>query len=162
MAGARDEHHVKAIAWVLALGIVAASIGGAVFVTLWKPMTRTRTGTPVVVATPPVARRYQVPMDRPNLPIPRTTDPTEPGSALYAGVSRLLGGDAAGAIEPLTAAVRLSSGAREQDARWYLAVALERAGRAPDALTVLDGICKGSDATRRQQACEGAAALRRP
>jgi len=163
MAAPPNEHHVKPIAWVIALGIVAASIAGAVFVTEWKPMTRTRTGTPVALATPPAAKRYHLAMDRPNLPIPLTNDPTEPGSALYTGVSRLLGGDAVGAIEPLNAAVRLSSDAREQDARWYLAVALERAGRVPDALAVLDTIPQGSDPNnRRQQACEGAAALRKP
>jgi hypothetical protein len=68
MEPAHNEHHVKPIAWVLAAGIVAASIGGAVFVTQWRPMTRTRSGVPISSA-PSAARRYVLPLDRPNLPI---------------------------------------------------------------------------------------------
>jgi len=176
MGGPPNEYHVKPIAWLWAAGIVAASIGGAVFVTQWKPMTRSRTGTPVPVTSGAAPKPYRLPMERPNLPIPATRDATDPGAALYLGVSRLLGGDAAGAIEPLTAAVRLSTGQREQDARWFLAVALERAGRVDDAIAVLEALCgagpvPGTDpgpvphtvpgtVPRAQQACAGAAALR--
>jgi hypothetical protein len=174
MGGPPNEYHVKPIAWVWAAGIVAASIGGAAFVTQWKPMTRSRAGTAIPVASGSAPKPYRLPMERPNLPIPATQDVTDPGAALYMGVSRLLGGDAAGAIEPLTAAVRLSTGQREQDARWFLAVALERAGRVDDAVAVLDALCGAEPVPgsvpgsvpgpvpRTQQACAGAAALRRP
>jgi hypothetical protein len=180
MDPARNEHHVKPIAWVWAAGIVAASIGGAVFVTQWKPMTRTRSGVPIPSAAP-AAKRYVLPLDRPNLPIPLTRDPSEPGAALYNGVSRLIGGDEVGAIDPLNAAVRLSTGDAERTARWYLAVALERAGRPDDAAAALDSLCEvpgtglpgsvpgtgssgpvpGTPSARPQDACTAAATLRR-
>ena len=179
MEPAHNEHHVKPIAWVWAAGIVAASIGGAVFVTQWRPMTRTRSGVPVSIAS--AARRYVLPLDRPNLPIPLTRDPSEPGAALYNGVSRLIGGDAVGAIDPLSAAVRLTTGDAERTARWYLAVALERSGRLDDAAAALDFLCEvpgtgssgsvpgtgapgpvpGTRPIRAQEACTAAATLRR-
>ena len=182
MGGPPNEYHVKPIAWLWAAGIVAASIGGAVFVTQWKPMTRSQSGTSVPIASGQAPKQYRLPMERPNLPIPATRDVTDPGAALYLGVSRLLGGDAPGAIEALTAAARLSTGQREQDARWFLAVALERAGRVDDAIAALDELCgavpvpgTGSEPVpgpvpgsvpgpvpRYQQACAGAVALRRP
>lgn len=151
-----SEHHVKPAAWFVAAAIVAASIGGAVFVTEWKPMTRARQGVPVKTAT--LSTRFVLPLERPNLPPPVTADAADPSAALSTGVTRLLAGDAAGAIDPLDAAVRLSTGAAEQSARWYLAVALERAGRVPDAIEVLDGLCREQGPTSR--ACVGLTALR--
>ena len=174
-----DEHHVKPIAWVIAVGIILASVGGAVFVTQWRPMTRDRAGQATRAPLQPAAsKRFVLPLDRASVPAPRTTDPADPSAALYVGVSRLVGGDAVGAIDPLSAAVRLSTGAMEGDARWYLAVALERAGRPGDAATVLDELCAAgrgdasgptgaapsqttTPATRAAQACDAAATLRR-
>lgn len=153
-----NEHHVKPIAWVWAAGIVLASIGGAVFVTQWKPMTRSRSGVAVVRVAPSGSKRFVLPLDRPNVAVPLTRDPANPEAALYLGVSRLIGGDAVAAIDPLNAAVRLSTGLAEQDARWYLAIALERAGRVPDAIAVLAGLCAEQGPTSRS--CVGLTALR--
>jgi hypothetical protein len=173
-----DEHHVKPIAWVIAAGIILASVGGAVFVTEWRPMTRDRAGRATRAPLQPAAsKRFVLPLERASVPAPRTTDPSDPSAALYVGVSRLVGGDAVGAIDPLSAAVRLSTGSMERDARWYLAVALERAGRPADAASVLDQLCAAgagdaggpataasattTTATRTAQSCEAAATLRR-
>ena len=125
---------MKPIAWVWAAGIVAASIGGAVFVTEWKPFTHEPRGAAVT----PIEHR----------------DPS-----FDIGMARLNAGDAVGAIDPLRAAVRLSTGAAEQDARWYLAVALERAGRPTDAVSVYDDLCRGAGA-RAKAACAAATGLR--
>src|SRR5262245_13027411 len=152
MDPARNEHHVKPIAWVWAAGIVAASIGGAVFVTQWKPMTRSSAGVPIASAPRP-GKRFVLPLDRPNLPVPLNHDPANPQAALYDGVSRLLGGDDAGAVDSLTAAARLSTGRPEQEARWYLAIALERTGRVADAVQVLEGLCREEGSSSRS--CAG-------
>jgi len=101
---------------------------------------------------------YILPLDQPDLPVPLNRDPTNPNAALYLGVSRLGDGDAAGAIDPLNAAVRLSTGATEQDARWYLAVALERTGRKADSIQVLEKLC--AEQERAARSCVGLAALR--
>ena len=154
-----NEHHVKPVAWVVAVFIIAASIGGAAFVTYWRPMTRQggppRAGQRFSPANGPT---FILPLDRPNLPVPLNRDPSNPDAALSLGVSRLVEGDAAGAIDALNAAIRLSTGATEQDARWYLAIALERAGRKADAIQVLDTLCAQQD--RSARSCIGLAALR--
>lgn len=168
MDRASNDHQVKPIAWVAAAVILAASIGGAVFVTQWTPMTRTP--PPVKPTTsPPPAGRYLLPLDKPAMTLPATLEyggaiaayhagdfaaaarllddisRRSPGRAeaeFFLGVSRLLSRDPRGAVEPLNAAIRLSSGEAEQAAQWYLAVALERSGRQTDAATTLEELCR--------------------
>ncbi len=71
----------------------------------------------------------------------------------YLGASRLLAGDAAGAVAPLERARQSTVLAAE--ARWLGAVALERAGRGPDADAALIAMC-ASDADNRARACAAA------
>jgi len=60
----------------------------------------------------------------------------------YLGVSRLLAGDAAGAIAPLDAAARLGNATFAEDVSWYLAVAQQRSGRA-EARDRFARLCRG-------------------
>jgi hypothetical protein len=68
----------------------------------------------------------------------------------YLGASRLLAGDAAGAVAPLERA--RDSTVLAAEARWLGAVALERAGRGPDADAALTAMC-ASDPDNRARAC---------
>lgn len=77
--------------------------------------------------------------------------PEVPEGWYYSGVSHLLAGNAAAAIEPLRRATR--SGVVGDDANWLHAVALERAGRADDASSALRALCAGAGPAR-QRACE--------
>lgn len=145
-----DEHQVKPIAWAIAAGILAASIAGSVFVTYWTPMKRKVATIPAQAAgAPRPSPQFRLPLEKPTGP-PATAP--EAAAAFSDGIGRLFGGDAGGAIEPLSAAVRMSTGSAEQDARWYLAVALERSGRPTDATVMLDELCR-RDGPRRDQAC---------
>jgi hypothetical protein len=72
----------------------------------------------------------------------------------YQGVSRLLAGDAAGAIAPLEAAARVGNTAFADDVAWSLAVARQHAG-APGARERLAGLCRG----RSPHAAEACAAV---
>jgi hypothetical protein len=70
----------------------------------------------------------------------------------YEGVSLLLAGRAGAAVEPLERARSLGRGAQREDAEWYLAVALWRAGRPEDAAAGLRTLCSGEGA-RKAAAC---------
>lgn len=71
----------------------------------------------------------------------------------YLGASRLLAGDAAGALAPLERG--RASTVLEAEARWLHAVALERAGRGPEADQALSAMCAG-DSPNRDRACAAA------
>jgi hypothetical protein len=64
----------------------------------------------------------------------------------YLGVSRLLAGDAAGAILPLERAYALGEPSQRDDSQWYLAAAYERANRPDEARAQAQAVCdaKGS------------------
>lgn len=202
-----NPHHVKPIAWLWAGAAIAASIGGAVFVTRWTPMSRERKAPVAVPSAAVIAARdpsrFRLPLERPSIAEPSAAEagaadagdrrryleafsgataayrsgdfvaasraferisnqyPSAAGAAFSLGVSKLLAGDAAGAIDPLTAAKRLSTGPAEDDARWYLAVALERADRRDAAAAALDDLCERSGA-RKASACAAASSLRAP
>ncbi len=66
--------------------------------------------------------------------------------AFYLGVSRLFLGDAAGGVEALESARRIGDPSFRADVDWYLGAAYERAGRAADARSQLEAICRGGDA----------------
>jgi hypothetical protein len=83
--------------------------------------------------------------------------PEQPEVAFYLGLSHLLAGDPAAAVLPLIAARRSEVVAHE--ARWYQAVALERAARIAEANTVLNELCDMAGAFK-DRAC--AAARGRP
>jgi TolA-binding protein len=198
-----DIHHVRPIAFVWAALAVAASIGGAVFVTRWTPMTRTRSTT---VVAPPSSRpaapdHFVLAFEKPEAGLPPPDEhagtsagggqheyvesldralapyrrgdagaavvafedlgrrfPARPEAAFYLGIARLMKGDATSAIEPLTAARRLSTGNAEADASWYLAVALERSDRPRDAAAVIAQLCE-RDSPRKAASCSAAAHL---
>jgi hypothetical protein len=82
--------------------------------------------------------------------------PDRPHPAYYGGVSLLLSGKPADAIEPLEDARRLSEPrtSLHDQASWYLAVAFERAGRRSDAVTVLTQMC-GTGGALDERACVG-------
>jgi hypothetical protein len=82
--------------------------------------------------------------------------PDKPHPAYYLGLSRLLDGDAAGAVDDLQKARRLASpgSSLSSQAAWYLAVALERSGRPATAAEPLQAVCAGGSA-RKAQACDG-------
>ena len=68
----------------------------------------------------------------------------------YLGTSRLYGGAASEAIEPLRRAQ--GSAVVGDDARWLEAVALQRAGRDREARTVLQALCSTAG-VNRERAC---------
>ena len=70
----------------------------------------------------------------------------------FLGVARMLRGDFAGAVAPLTAAVALNEPTFVDDAAWFLAVAEQRTGRTNDALRRLGELC-AAGGTRAQEAC---------
>lgn len=72
----------------------------------------------------------------------------------YLGVSRLLRGKPAEAVESLRAAERLQDDLFAPDVAWYLAVALERAGQPAEAISLLQGLCKGQS-DHAAAACAG-------
>ena len=80
--------------------------------------------------------------------------PDRPHPVYYQGISLLLSGQPADAIEPLEQARRLSDSQSSIyiDASWYLAVALERVGRRSEAVTILTEMC-GHAGARDEQAC---------
>lgn len=82
--------------------------------------------------------------------------PDKPHPAYYLGLSRLLAGDAAGAVDDLQKARRLASpgSSLSWQAAWYLAIALERSGRPASAIEPLQAVCAGGSA-RKAQACDG-------
>jgi hypothetical protein len=69
-----------------------------------------------------------------------------PEADFYLGVARLLAGDAAGARAPLARAERAESVGEE--ARWFGAVAAERAGARTEADAMLSAICRGKGSYR--------------
>jgi hypothetical protein len=71
----------------------------------------------------------------------------------YLGVSRLLLGESHAAVGDLRRARELAQPPLRDDASWYLAVALERAGAAEAAVPELKALCAGGGA-RRARACE--------
>lgn len=86
-------------------------------------------------------------------------DVAEP--ALYEGLSLLLSGDAANAIEPLEHARDLVDVGQLEDVTWYLAAAYERAGRTADAQRFAQAVCN-LKARRSEAACQAAANLTPP
>jgi hypothetical protein len=99
-------------------------------------------------------RRSDYPQAIERLSALQRTHASEPFVNYYLGVSYLLAGRAADALASLERA--RTDGTADTwlrlDASWYLAVALERAGRRDAAVVVLTEIC-GADGARRQQAC---------
>jgi len=83
--------------------------------------------------------------------------PDVPEGWYYLGVSHLLSGDAAGAIDPLQRA--RPSSVVGGDAAWLHTVALERAGRTDEASAALRALCAGVGPVR-QRACEAEGAAR--
>jgi hypothetical protein len=79
--------------------------------------------------------------------------------SFYLGVSRLLLGDAAGAIAALEQAERLGDSAFNDDVAWYRALAEHRAGRAGDAEARLDALCRQAG-PRAAMACAAVERLR--
>jgi hypothetical protein len=71
----------------------------------------------------------------------------------YLGASRLMAGDAAGALAPLERG--RASTVLVAEARWLHAVALERAGRGPEADQALSAMC-AADSPNRDRACAAA------
>lgn len=67
--------------------------------------------------------------------------PKAPEVAFFLGVSRLLAGREAAAVDSLRRAVDLRDDVFTDDAAWYLAVALQRAGRSADAQKRFSAIC---------------------
>ena len=81
-------------------------------------------------------------------------------SHFYLGMSYLLGGDAAAAIEPLRRAIDLvEDAAVKNDVRWNLAVAYERSGDAVRTVAELRAICLASAAADTRGACRFAERL---
>lgn len=80
--------------------------------------------------------------------------PDVPEGWFYLGAARLLAGDAVGAMAPLERA--RASTVLAAEARWLTAVALERAGRGPEADAALAAMC-ADDPTKRDRACAAAA-----
>ena len=83
-------------------------------------------------------------------------DTTEP--AFYLGVSQLMTGNAAAAIESIEHARDLADNEQLEDVTWYLAAAYERAGRRTDARRVAQAVCDAKGA-RAAAACAASAAL---
>jgi len=83
--------------------------------------------------------------------------PDVPEGWYYLGVSHLLAGSPAAAIDPLERAV--PSSVVGDDAAWLRAVALERAGRTDEAAAALRTLCAGAGPAR-QRACEAEGATR--
>jgi tetratricopeptide (TPR) repeat protein len=79
----------------------------------------------------------------------------------YLGVSRLFLGQADRAAADLRRARDLARPPLRQDASWYLAVALERAGALDAAAAELESLC-GGDGERRARACEALDTLQPP
>jgi hypothetical protein len=71
----------------------------------------------------------------------------------YGGVSRLLHGDAARAIDALQKAAPLADETFAPEVEWYRALAEQRAGHAADARTRFDALCRGTS-HRAGRACE--------
>jgi hypothetical protein len=80
--------------------------------------------------------------------------PNRPHPAFYEGVSLLMSGKPAEAVEPLQQARRLSERGTSlhTDASWYLAVAFERLGRRAETVAILTELC-GSTGARDEQVC---------
>jgi len=74
----------------------------------------------------------------------------------YLGVTRLFLGDAAGAVSSLETARRMADDTFASDARWYLAVAEERAGNRAAVRAELDALC-GGQSNYAPRACAAAA-----
>lgn len=90
-----------------------------------------------------------------------TTDhPRRPHAQFYLGAARLLNGAAAEAVAPLESARALapSDSALHAEATWYLALALERSGRAEAVVGPLNELC-GGNGPRKAPACEGLRSL---
>jgi hypothetical protein len=79
----------------------------------------------------------------------------------YQGASRLLAGDAAGAIAPLEAAARLRNATFADDVAWSLAVAQQRAGRSSEARARFADLCRGAS-PHAAAACAALTALGAP
>jgi hypothetical protein len=80
---------------------------------------------------------------------------------LLLGTSRLLRGEAAEAVAPLTRAHETLEGDARADAAWHLAVALHATGRDAEARAVLDAMCVSGSA-RAPLACLALDELRGP
>lgn len=87
--------------------------------------------------------------------------PDRPHAHFYLGAALLMRGDAAAAVRPLERARTLGGPGASlyPEATWYLAVALERSERVPEALHPLSQLC-GNRGPRGEQACQGLTRLR--
>lgn len=79
--------------------------------------------------------------------------------AFFLGVTRMLGDDFAGALEPLSDALAMQDPTFADDAAWYLAVAEQRSGRVAEARRRLAELCAGSGAFKAE-ACDAEQRLR--
>jgi tetratricopeptide (TPR) repeat protein len=70
----------------------------------------------------------------------------------YLGISRLFLGEDSEAAADLETARTLASGALADDAAWYLVIAYQHAGRAVEARTLLEGLCRDAG-TNGAKAC---------
>jgi hypothetical protein len=77
----------------------------------------------------------------------------------YAGVSRLMLGDAPAAVRALEAARALNDDTFADDVAWYLAVAYERAAEADKSRPLVVALCRGSSSWTAQ-ACAAAETLK--
>jgi Tat protein translocase TatC len=78
----------------------------------------------------------------------------------YLGVSRLFLGDYEAAVETLQKAARFADNAFMADVSWYLGLALQRAGRIPDARARFASLCNGKS-TYAARACAAVEELNR-
>jgi TolA-binding protein len=85
--------------------------------------------------------------------------PDIPEAGFYLGVSRLLSGDARGALEPLARAREAET--LGDAARWYRAAASEQAGDSVSAVAALGELC-GRPGDFKARACAALEPTRRP
>ena len=85
--------------------------------------------------------------------------PADPEGFLYLGVSHLMAGRAAEAINPLETARALAPANRRDEIDWYLATAEQRAGNADASRGRLRALCAGGGAFR-SAACAAEATLK--
>ncbi|HYR91197.1 MAG TPA: hypothetical protein VE422_44485 [Terriglobia bacterium] len=78
----------------------------------------------------------------------------------YLGVSRLFLGENEPALAALNSALPLADDSLRDDVSWYLAIALDRAGRSEDARREVEGLC-GHAGEYQQRACASVGELRR-
>lgn len=86
--------------------------------------------------------------------------PYDPYAWFYLGVSRLLAGDATGAVGPLQTARHLGDGGLSVEATWYLSLALQRTGKTDAAIRTITPLC-GVPGPHGAEACAALEVLSR-